>query len=149
MRRIFWGFCRNRFLMSPLHYLSSPWGKIFSPFVKRFFISRFIKVKPIFESFQSKNLLNPASHFYSAPLSYAAELSASWQHWYGDGACLVTAVWSSVAEQPAAARHRDVGCHVAAVHPVVALRLLVGHNLDNGSLLVTIWITAPYWSQIG
>ncbi len=23
MRRIFWGFCRNRFLMSPLHYLSS------------------------------------------------------------------------------------------------------------------------------
>jgi hypothetical protein len=23
MRRIFWGFCRNWFLMSPLHYLSS------------------------------------------------------------------------------------------------------------------------------
>ncbi len=23
MRRIFWGFCRNRFLKSPLHYLSS------------------------------------------------------------------------------------------------------------------------------
>jgi hypothetical protein len=23
MRRIFWGFYRNRFLMSPLHYLSS------------------------------------------------------------------------------------------------------------------------------
>jgi hypothetical protein len=23
MRRIFWGFCRNRFLMSPLHYSSS------------------------------------------------------------------------------------------------------------------------------
>ncbi len=23
MRRIFWGFCRNRFLMSPLHYFSS------------------------------------------------------------------------------------------------------------------------------
>ncbi len=23
MRRIFWGFCINRFLMSPLHYLSS------------------------------------------------------------------------------------------------------------------------------
>jgi hypothetical protein len=23
MRRIFWGFCRNLFLMSPLHYLSS------------------------------------------------------------------------------------------------------------------------------
>jgi hypothetical protein len=23
MRRIFWGFCRNRFLMRPLHYLSS------------------------------------------------------------------------------------------------------------------------------
>jgi hypothetical protein len=22
MRRIFWGFCRNWFLMSPLHYLS-------------------------------------------------------------------------------------------------------------------------------
>ncbi len=23
MRRIFWGFCRNRFLIDPLHYLSS------------------------------------------------------------------------------------------------------------------------------
>ncbi len=23
MRRIFWSFCRNRFLMSPLHYISS------------------------------------------------------------------------------------------------------------------------------
>jgi hypothetical protein len=23
MKRIFWGFCINRFLMSPLHYLSS------------------------------------------------------------------------------------------------------------------------------
>jgi hypothetical protein len=23
MRRIFWGFCKKRFLMSPLHYLSS------------------------------------------------------------------------------------------------------------------------------
>ncbi len=23
MRRIFWGFCRNWFLMDPLHYLSS------------------------------------------------------------------------------------------------------------------------------
>ncbi len=63
------------------------------------------------------------------------------KHW----ACLVTAVWSSVAEQPTAACHRDVGCHVAAVHPVVALRLLIGHSLNNGSLLVTIWITSPYW----
>jgi hypothetical protein len=24
MRRIFWGFCDNRFLMSPLQYVSSP-----------------------------------------------------------------------------------------------------------------------------
>jgi hypothetical protein len=29
MRRIFWGFCRNWFLIDPLHYLSSPSDFIF------------------------------------------------------------------------------------------------------------------------
>jgi hypothetical protein len=39
MRRSFWGFCRNWFLIDPLHYLSSPSYFIFE-FVEIFVIEK-------------------------------------------------------------------------------------------------------------
>jgi len=40
MRRIFWGFCRNRLLMSPLHYCTFQAVPIFASNLRRYLSSK-------------------------------------------------------------------------------------------------------------
>ncbi len=70
MRRIFWGFCRNWFLMSPLHYLSGSSDFDFE------FAEIFV--------FENDSLLSQIRGVADYPLSPIRGVSDSPYRWYGE-----------------------------------------------------------------
>ncbi len=80
MKRIFWGFCRNWFLMSPLHYLS---GRSDSGF-KFAEIFVFEKRLPAITDTGSCHIVELGSR--RLPASLIRRVGDSPHHWYGESA---------------------------------------------------------------
>ncbi len=81
MRRIFWGFCRNWFLMSPLHYLSgrSDFGFEFAE------IFVFEKWFPAITDTESRRLsVSVIQGSRQLPVSLSRGVDDSPHHWYAE-----------------------------------------------------------------
>ncbi len=83
MRRIFWGFCRNWFFMSPLHYLSgrSDFGFEFAE------IFVFKKLTPRYHRYgESPTLRIGDTGSRRLPVSLSRGVDDSQHHWYAESA---------------------------------------------------------------
>ncbi len=83
MRRIFWGFCRNWFLMSPLHYLSgrSDFGFEYAE------IFVFEKTTPRYHRYgESPTLRIGDAGSRRLPVSLSRGVDNSPHHWYAESA---------------------------------------------------------------